>query len=113
MDDRPENNAYERNMLGQYGIKFSLALSTSQALRSIRNNEFSLIISDMVREEGESEGYVLLDEVRKNNKEIPFIFYIGSGNNAIKDDVIMRGGQGCTDDPRELIDLVVRYLLNR
>lgn len=32
VDDRPENNVYERKTLEQYGLKFTLALSTQQAL---------------------------------------------------------------------------------
>ena len=33
VDDRPENNTYERNTLEQYGLAFTLALSTEQALK--------------------------------------------------------------------------------
>ena len=65
VDDRPENNVYERNTLEQYGLTFTLALSTLQALHCMEHNKFALIISDMGRKEGNREGYVLLDAIRK------------------------------------------------
>ncbi|MDE6851273.1 MAG: response regulator [Lachnospiraceae bacterium] len=112
VDDRPENNVYERNTLEQYGLVFTLALSTQQALEYMKHNEFALIISDMGRKEGKHEGYVLLDAIRKNNKKIPFIIYAGSKNQAHINETLKRGGQGCTNSPRELIDLVIKNLLN-
>jgi len=112
VDDRPENNVYERNTLEQYGLTFTLALSTSQALHCMEHNEFALIISDMGRKEGKHEGYVLLDAIRKTNKVIPFIIYAGSRKQEYIDETLQRGGQGCTNSPGELIDLVIKNLLN-
>lgn len=111
VDDRPENNVYERNVLEQYGLDFTLALSTQQALDFMQHNKFALIISDMRRKEGEDEGYVLLDKIRKNNKEIPFIVYAGSSKEEYKNEILKRGGQDYTNTPRELIDAVINTLL--
>lgn len=111
VDDRPENNVYERNVLEQYGLDFTLALSTQQALAFMQHNKFALIISDMRRKEGEDEGYVLLDKIRKNNKEIPFIVYAGSSKEEYKNEILKRGGQDYTNTPRELIDAVINTLL--
>lgn len=113
VDDRPENNVYERNVLEQYGLTFTLALSTSQALQFIEHKEFSLVISDMKRKEGIKEGYILLDEIRKTNGEIPFIIYMGSRTQDYINETLQRGGQGCTDSPGELVDLVIKNLLNK
>lgn len=112
VDDRPENNVYERNTLEQYGLTFTLALSTLQALHCMEHNKFALIISDMGRKEGNREGYVLLDAIRKTNKEIPFIIYAGSRKQEHVNETLKRGGQGCTNSPAELIDLVIKNLLN-
>ena len=111
VDDSPENNVYERNVLEQYGLDFTLALSTQQALDFMQHNKFALIISDMRRKEGEDEGYVLLDNIRKNNKEIPFIVYAGSSKEEYKNEILKRGGQDYTNTPRELIDAVINTLL--
>lgn len=112
VDDRPENNVYERNTLEQYGLVLTLALSTQQALHCMKHNEFALIISDMGRKEGKYEGYVLLDEIRKTNKEIPFIIYAGSRKQEHINEILKRGGQGYTNSPSELIDLVIKNLIN-
>lgn len=112
VDERPENNVYERNMLEQYGLVFTLALSTHQALKCMQYNEFALVISDMERKEGRQEGYVLLDAIRKKDKKIPFIIYTGSRNQTHINETLDRGGQGCTNSPIELIDLVIKNLIN-
>lgn len=112
VDDRPENNVYERNTLEQYGLVFTLALSTQQALHCLKHNEFALIISDMERKEGRREGYALLDTIRKSNKKIPFIIYTDSNKQGCKNEALKRGGQGCTSSPGELTDLVIKNLLN-
>ena len=111
VDDRPENNVYERKTLEHYGLEFTLALSTQQALSNLHNHKFSLIISDMGRKEGPQEGYVLLKEVRKIDKTVPFIIYAGSRKAEHIKKVIDSGGQGCTNDPAELVELVIRNLL--
>ena len=110
VDDRPENNVYERKTLEKYGISFTLALNTKQALQYLKTRKFSLIISDMGRTEGPQEGYVLLHEVRKFNKTIPFIIYAGSRSEEHIRETLSRGGQGTTNDPRELVDLVIKNL---
>ena len=78
----------------------------------MEHNKFALIISDMGRKEGNREGYVLLDAIRKTNKEIPFIIYADSRKQEHVNETLKRGGQGCTNSPAELIDLVIKNLLN-
>lgn len=99
VDDRPENNVYERKIFERYGLTFSLALSTQQALHYIEHNNFALIITDMGRKEGSQEGYVLLKEIRKKDKEIPFIIYAGSKKKEYVDEALRYGAQGCTNSP--------------
>ena len=111
VDDCPENNVYERKALEKYGISFHIALSTEQALHLLETNRFSLIISDMGRKEGSFEGYTLLDKVRKINNNIPFLFYTGLKNEEHIKETILHGGQGITNDPRELVDLVIKNML--
>ncbi|MBR6095605.1 MAG: response regulator [Oscillospiraceae bacterium] len=107
VDDRPENNVYERKMMERYGLEFSLALSTQQALALMKTHEFALIISDMGRKEGPEAGYVLLEQVRALDKTIPFLFYAGSRKPDHIAKSIRRGAQYCTNDPAELIQLVL------
>ena len=112
VDDRPNNNIYEREVLETLGFKFDLALSTNEALKLLKKNKYAVIISDMGRVEGPQEGYTLLKKVRQFDKETPFIIYAGS--NLLEHKVMAqeRGAQGSTNRPNELIDLVTTHVRN-
>jgi len=110
VDDRPDNNIYERQAMELIGFKFDLALSTQEALNKLGENQYVAIISDMGRVEGPQEGYVLLKEVRKANKVIPYFIYAGS--NLLEHKVMAqeKGAQGSTNIATELIDLVTSHV---
>jgi CheY-like chemotaxis protein len=110
VDDRPENNTYEREALGLIGFKFDLALSTNEALKLLSKKRYLAIISDMGRVEGPKEGYVLLKEVRKTNKTIPFFIYAGSNLLEHKVEAQEKGAQGSTNRATELIDLITTHV---
>ncbi len=112
VDDRPENNVFERKILEGYDIEVLIALSTQQGLSYLSSNDaISLIISDMGRKEGPAEGYVLLDAVRKVNSAIPFFIFAGSKSPEHIKEAHRRGAQGCTNNSYELIDYVIKSLL--
>lgn len=110
VDDRPDNNIYERESMELIGFKFDLALSTKDALKKLVSNRYVAIISDMGRVEGPNEGYVLLKEVRKTNKEIPYFIYAGSNLLEHKVQAQEKGAQGSTNIATELIDLVTSHV---
>ena len=56
VDDRPENNTYERQAFEAMGLRFTLALSTDEAFERLSQGKFAAIISDMGRREGPREG---------------------------------------------------------
>ena len=107
VDDRPENNTWERQALESMGFKFTLALSTDEALKILATRRFAVIISDMGRKEGSREGYVLLEAVRAEDPTTPFFIYAGSGAERHRREAASRGAQGSTNIPNELIDMVV------
>jgi len=84
VDDRPNNNIYERHAFEALGIRFTLALSTNEALDVLKNNRFAAIISDMGRQEGQREGYVLLDAIRSQGNQTPFFIYTGYSHRDIR-----------------------------
>lgn len=47
VDDRPNNNIYERRAFEAVGIRFTLAVSTADALQRLSNEQFDAIISDI------------------------------------------------------------------
>jgi CheY-like chemotaxis protein/cytochrome c oxidase subunit IV len=108
VDDRPENNAYERQAFEAVGLKFSLALSTDEALALLTTQKFAAVISDMGRREGPREGYVLLDAMRANGNQTPLFFYASSDEPEHKRETQEHGGQGCTNNAKELFEMVTR-----
>jgi CheY-like chemotaxis protein len=110
VDDRPENNVYERQAMESMGLEFTLALSTSEALQLLGTRRFAAIISDMGRKEGPREGYVLLEAVRAKDKTTPFFIYAGSRAPQHQREAALRGAQGTTNIAEELVEMVVRSL---
>ena len=52
VNDRPENNVYERKAMESMGLEFTLVLSTDEALQMLGVHRFAAIISDIGRKEG-------------------------------------------------------------
>lgn len=113
VDDRPENNVYTRGAFEAIGLSFSLALSTNEALDILMHNKFAAIISDMGRQEGPREGYVLLETLRNNGDHTPFFIYAGSNLQEHKLEAQKCGAQGSTNNPQELFQLVTRTIIQQ
>lgn len=107
VDDRPSNNAYERKAMETLGIRFTLSISTEDALEKARSGNFDLIISDMGRPPDPKAGYTLLEALRREHITTPFIIYAGSNTPEHQAETKRRGGFGTTNNPQELIQLVI------
>jgi CheY-like chemotaxis protein len=112
VDDRPENNANERQAFESQGIEFSLALSTNEALELLKINKFAAIISDMGRKEGPQEGYVLLEKLRAMGDNTPFMIYAASNLPEHKKMARERGAIGSTNRADELFQTVMGAVTN-
>jgi CheY-like chemotaxis protein len=110
VDDRPENNTYERQAFEAIGLKFTLALSTEEAMNRIATQKYAVIISDMGRREGPREGYVLLDRLRAMGNQPPLFFYAASSAPEHKRETQRHGGQGCTSNAQELFAMVTQAI---
>jgi CheY-like chemotaxis protein len=113
VDDRPGNNTYERQAFEALGLQFTLAVSTDEALEKLAQAKFAAIISDMGRQEGPREGYVLLDRLRKDGDRTPFFIYAASNAPEHKRQTRKHGGQGCTNNAQELFEMVTRAVIQR
>jgi CheY-like chemotaxis protein len=113
VDDHPENNTYERQAFEAMGLSFTLALSTNEAFERLAQTKFVAIISDMGRREGPREGYVLLDRLRKRGDRTPLFFYASSNAPEHQRETLEHGGQGCTNNARELFEMVTRAVIQR
>ena len=110
VDDRPDNNIYERQAFESMGITFTLALSTNEALTKLNEQRFAAIISDMGRKEGPREGYVLLEKVRETDGKYRSSFTPVQMPLRISGRLCDRGAQGTTNRARELVDMVIQAL---
>jgi CheY-like chemotaxis protein len=107
VDDLPGNNVWERRALEAYGMRFRLATSTAEGEELLRTGDFSAIISDMSRPGDRRAGYTLLEQVRTGGRQTPYFIYTASRSASRIRDALRRGAQGLTNDPDELVAMVV------
>ncbi len=113
VDDHPDNNIYERRAFEAIGLRITLALTTDEALDLIKRHRYAAIISDMGRREGSREGYALLDALRHQGDQTAFFIYSGSGLPEHKREATTHGGQGSTNNPEELFQMVMNAIVTR
>src|SRR5262245_23892188 len=75
VDDRPNNNVFERRAMQALGHNFEMAQDTTDAIQKLNDGDFDLVISDMSRPSGDKAGFELLSAVRKEWPSLPVIFY--------------------------------------
>lgn len=84
VDDIPKNNSYLIEQLAQAGIHVDTALSTSEAINLFDAKKYSLIVSDMGRQElnfyNPHAGLDLLQSIRRLDSRIPFVLFTSSKN---------------------------------
>src|SRR5262249_48189888 len=101
VDNKRENNVYERQALEALGIHVDLASDTQEASRKLSRKEYDLVVSDMERPPGKNAGYELLKQIRESGNSVPFIIYAGSSPSQFQFEAENRGAQGSTNDPHE------------
>ena len=111
VDDQPKNNTYERQAFEALGLHFTLASSTADAFEKLAYGRYVAIISDMDRPEGPRAGYTLLDRLRQEGNQTPLFFYTSSNAPEHRQQALEHGGQGSTNDPQELIEMVTRAVI--
>jgi CheY-like chemotaxis protein len=110
VDDRPDNNIYERQSLEALGVRFVLAKSTDDALAKIASQRFDVVISDMGRPPDPVAGYTLLERLRAQGDGTPFVIYASSNAADDKAEALRRGAVGSTNKASELFRVVLAAL---
>ena len=110
IDDRPDNNRFERQALEAFGVRIDLSTSTDDALQKTRQRSYDLIISDMGRPPDARAGYTLLDELRRTGDKTPFIIYAGSRAPEHVEEARRHGAIGATNMPQDLIAMATKAL---
>lgn len=113
VDDRPDNNRFERQALEALGIDIDLSTSTDDALERIGRRSYDVIISDMGRPPDARAGYTLLDQLRSTGNQTPFVIYASSRAPEHVRESRAHGAIGCTNSPQELIAMVTTALTAR
>lgn len=109
IDDNPENNAFEANLLRRFGAQIKMVKTTDEALATRTREQFNLIISDIHRvEDGVDRpqaGYEYLAKNEVMEPYIPVVFYTGNASRV--DPVLSAPSYGITDNSRDLVNVVI------
>lgn len=111
VDDRPTNNTYEQQAFEALGLRCTSVLSTGAAFKNLAHSRYAAIISDMDRPEDPRAGYALLDRLRREGDQTPLFFYTSSNAPEHRQETLEHGGQGSTNDPQELVEMVTRAVI--
>jgi CheY-like chemotaxis protein len=110
VDDQPNNNRRERRAMETYGVRFTIAKSTNEALEILGTQPFDAIISDMGRPGDPKAGYSLLGRLRTDGNEVPYFIYCGPQARFLKGESTRLGANGITNEPDTLISMVIASL---
>jgi CheY-like chemotaxis protein len=110
IDDHPEWIEWETEMLDRLEMDVTTTSDTGSALELLAAEPFDLILSDIARGSRDDEGVAALPALRAVAPHTPVIFYVGRvrqqrGRPA--------GSDGITDQPDELLHLVLDVLERR
>ena len=94
-------------MFRQLKVDIDTAKSTEEAGNLLQHGKYDLIISDMARNNKVDAGIEFLQQLHKENKTIPVIFYVGTFN---PEHGIPPWAFGITNRPDELLHLTLDIL---
>jgi CheY-like chemotaxis protein len=113
VDDDPEMVEWERAALSGAGIRSVWVATTDEALTLAEENDFDVVVTDMGRPEGRRAGYDLLDALRRRSDETPVLVYSSSKDPKHVAEVFEHRGQGATNNPFEIVELVASEVRRR
>lgn len=110
VDDRPFNNELVVRALRKLHLSVELAPSTEHALEMMQRRHFDLVISDMGRGDNTRAGYELLEAIRRNGNDVPFLIFSSGDNPRFRQEALDRGAQLSTNSVIELLDVIIEHL---
>ncbi|MEQ8822904.1 MAG: response regulator [Filomicrobium sp.] len=113
VDDNPSNNELAVRALRKLQLDVVQELSTQEGLAAMQHRHFDLVISDMGRGDNMTAGYELLEAIRMQGNNLPFLIFAGSDTPEFRREAAERGAQLSTNDMLELIDTIVSHLGER
>lgn len=113
VDDFPINNAFIVEQLRSEGIFVQLSLSTKEGLSELDNRNYSIVISDLGRNEDGIEkrfaGLELAAAIRKRDKDVPILIFAGLRGIENKAKLLEAGANGVTSSPVEVQAFVMKH----
>ena len=106
VDDHPENNAWERELLRSLGVVIVSVESTRSAVASLRAESFDVMISDIRRDSEPVDGIDGAMQIRDATPTLPIVFYIQD----VTSRQIPEPASGLTNEPNELLHLLLDRL---
>jgi len=106
VDDHPENNAWERELLRSLGVVIVSVESTRSAVASLRAESFDVMISDIRRDSEPFDGIDGAMQIRDATPTLPIVFYIQD----VTSRQIPEPASGLTNEPNELLHLLLDRL---
>ncbi len=114
VDDTPSNNKYEISAFRQLGISVQTITNGSEAIEKLRNENVSVVISDFKRpNDPRYGGYGLLDEMKSQGINVPFVIYSAETTPQYRSDSISRGAVDQTNRASELYSAVLSSIIGR
>jgi CheY-like chemotaxis protein len=107
LDDHPEHNEDELNILSKLGVIVDIARTDRDAEDRLNSAVYDVVLSDMQRGEDGSAGKRFLPVIQKAILSPKIIFYVGSQQEQPP------GSFGLTSRPDELLDLILDGLERR
>jgi hypothetical protein len=113
VDDNPENNVGEMDILQRQEFRIDTALTTAEAMAKLQKTSYDAVITDMGRTENRRHkgkaGLDLVRRMRESGFSQPVFLYTGPvGLEEDKKLVAQAGGNGATASPSELFQMLSR-----
>ena len=114
VDDHPENKVFEIEHLKRLEIPVTLAKSTDEALTALARGRYTMVITDMDRQEDgrtiPQAGLVLIQRMKENNFQTPVFLYCSKkAVEMYREKVVAAGAAGVTYSPVELFERLGLY----
>ena len=106
VDDHPENNAWEHELLRSLGVVIVSVESQRSAVASVRAESFDVVISDIQRDREAVDGIEGASEIQRAMPTLPIVFYVQN----LTSTQVPDPASGITNEPNELLHLVLDRL---
>ncbi|MBY5992435.1 response regulator [Ferrimonas balearica] len=110
VDDHPENNAEERHRLQQQSVAVYTTTSSHEAKMLLAMYQYDVIISDMGRAGDPLAGLKLVETLRQQGNDTPYLMYTILPSEAQRRLVLEHGAQGVAVDADNLFQMLSQYM---